>query len=65
MFDLNRSQITRQHVLQLLPLMGLRPEQEEQLLALPYPVDFSVATAAFEAVGVDLDTLMDRMGSSP
>jgi len=45
--------------------MGLPPEQEEQLLALPYPVDFSVAAAAFEAVGVDLDTLMDRMGSSP
>jgi len=64
-FELNRSRITRQHVLQLLPLMGLRPEQEEQLLALPYPVDFSVAAAAFEAVGVDLDTLMDRMGSSP
>jgi hypothetical protein len=64
-FELNRSRITREHVLQLLPLMGLRPEQEEQLLALPYPVDFSVAAAAFEAVGVDLDTLMDRMGSSP
>ena len=65
MFELNRSQITREHVLRLLPLMGLRPEQEEQLLALPYPVDFNVAAAAFEAVGVDLDTLMDRMGSSP
>jgi hypothetical protein len=64
-FELNRSRITREHVLQLLPLMGLNPEQEEQLLALPYPVDFSVAAAAFEAVGVDLDTLMDRMGSSP
>ena len=65
MFELNRSQITREHVLRLLPLMGLRPEQEEQLLALPYPVEFSVAAAAFEAAGVDLDTLMDRMGSSP
>ena len=65
MFDLNRSPITREHVLRLLPVMALRPEQEEQLLALPYPVDFSVAAAAFEAVGVDLDTLMDRMGSSP
>jgi hypothetical protein len=64
-FDLNRSLITREHVLRLLPIMGLRPDQEEQLLALPYPVDFSVAAAAFEAVGVDLDTLMDRMGSSP
>jgi len=64
-FDLNRSPITREHVLRLLPLMGLAPEQEAQLLALPYPVDFSVASAAFESVGVDMDTLFDRMGSSP
>jgi hypothetical protein len=64
-FDLNRSPITREHVLTLLPIMGLRPDQEQRLLALPYPVDFSVAAAAFEAVGVDLDTLVDRMGGSP
>ena len=64
-FDLSRSQITRQHVLQLLPIMQLRPEQEQRLLALPFPVEFGVAAAAFEAEGVDLDTLMDRMGSSP
>ena len=65
MFDLTRSPITREHVARLLPIAGLRPEQEAQLLALPYPVDFDVAAAAFEAVGVDLDTLMDRMGGSP
>jgi hypothetical protein len=64
-FDLNRSPITREHVTRLLPIMALRPDQEERLLALPYPVDFGVAAAAFEAEGVDLDTLMDRMGSSP
>jgi hypothetical protein len=63
--DLNHSLITRQHVVHLLPLMNLSPEQEARLLALPYPVEFRVAAAAFEAVGVDLDTLTDRMGGSP
>ena len=65
MFELSRSQITRQHVLDLLPIMGLRPEQERRLLALHYPIDFETAAAAFESVGVDLDTLTDRMGGSP
>jgi hypothetical protein len=64
-FDLSRSQITRQHVVDLLPLMGLRPEQEARLLALPYPVDFDTVAAAFQSVGVELDTLTDRMGGSP
>jgi hypothetical protein len=63
--DLSGSPITREHVLGLLPIMGLTPEQEARLLALHYPVDFSVAAAAFESVGVDLDTLTDRMGGSP
>jgi hypothetical protein len=57
--------ITREHVMRLLPLMSLDPEQEARLLALHYPVPFRVAAAAFESVGVDLDFLMDRMGSSP
>lgn len=65
MLDLSGSQITRQHVEHLLPLMDLRPDQEARLLALPYPVDFGTAAAAFESVGVDLDTLTDRMGGSP
>jgi hypothetical protein len=63
--DLNRSLITRQHVVDLLPLMDLTPQQEARLLALRYPVEFGVAAAAFEAVGVDLDTLTDRAGGSP
>jgi len=57
--------ITREHVMRLLPLMSLDPDQEARLLALHYPVQFPVAAAAFESVGVDLDVLMDRMGSSP
>jgi hypothetical protein len=64
-FDLSRSQITRQHVVELLSLMGLTPGQEARLLALRYPVDYPTAAAAFESVGVDLDRLTDRMGGSP
>jgi hypothetical protein len=63
--DLSRLQITRQHVVDLLPIMGLSPEQEARLLALDYPVDFTVAAAAFESVGIALDRLTDRMGGSP
>jgi hypothetical protein len=57
--------ITRQHVVHLLPLMGLTPEQEGRLLALRYPVDVSVVAPVFESFGIDVDTLIDRMGGSP
>ncbi len=63
--DLSRVLITRQHVEDLLPIMGLSPAQEARLLALDYPVEFRVAAAAFESVGVELSTLTDRMGGSP
>jgi hypothetical protein len=63
--DLTRSTITREHVVRLLPIMGLTEEQEERLLALRFPVPFGEAAAAFESVGVELDTLTDRMGASP
>jgi hypothetical protein len=49
--------ITRRHVEELLSVMRLSPAQERRY--------FSVAAAAFESVGVDLDTLVDRMGGSP
>ena len=65
MLDLDGVMITREHVLRLLPLMRLTAEQEQRLLALPYPVTFGVASAAFQSVGVDMDVLVDRMGSSP
>jgi hypothetical protein len=63
--DLTRLQITRQHVVDLLPIMGLSPDQEARLLALHYPVEFAEAAAAFDSVGVELGTLTDRMGGSP
>ena len=65
MLDLEGSVITRQHVMQLLPLMGLTPEQETTLLSLPYPVPFDIAAKAFQSVDVDMDTLVNRMGGSP
>ena len=65
MNDPDSWRITRQHVERLLPAMALTPAQARRLLSLPYPVDFGVAAAAFESVGVDLDTLVDRMGGSP
>ncbi len=63
--DLSRQLITRQHVVDLLPIMGLSEEQEARLLALHYPARFDVVAAAFASVGVQLDTLTDRMGGSP
>jgi hypothetical protein len=63
--QLPRAQITRQHVVDLLRLMDLSPSQEARLLSLHYPVDFATAAAAFESVGIHLDTLTDRMGGSP
>jgi hypothetical protein len=63
--DMSHVQITREHVVGLLPFMRLSSEQEARLLALHYPVEFNIAAAAFESVGVDLDTLMDRAGGSP
>jgi hypothetical protein len=63
--DLSRWRITREHVERLLPILQLSPAPEARLLALPYPVDFDVAAAAFESVGVDMDVLTDRMGGSP
>jgi hypothetical protein len=63
--DLSRSLITREHIVRLLPLLRLTPEQEARLLALHYPVDYRVVEAAFASVGVGMDTLTDRMGGSP
>ena len=65
MMDMSHAQITRQHVVDLLPIMQLSREQEARLLALRYPVEFEVAAAAFESVGIDMDVLIDRMGGSP
>ena len=58
-------QITRQHVVEMLPILRLTRAQEARLLAVQYPVAFEVASAAFQSVGIDMDGLTDRMGGSP
>jgi S-adenosylhomocysteine hydrolase len=63
--NLPDQQVTRQHVVELLPVLRLTPAQEQKVLAVPYPVDFAVAAAVLESVGIDLDRLTDRMGGSP
>jgi hypothetical protein len=65
MFDLRGQLISREHVIRHLPLLRLTPEQEERLLALHYPVDYSVVAATFQSLGIDPDVLVDRMGGSP
>jgi hypothetical protein len=65
MFDLRGRLISREHMIRHLPLLRLTPEQEEQLLALHYPVDYTVVAAAFQSLGIDPDVLVDRMGGSP
>ncbi len=65
MFHLRDQQISREHVVRLLPLMRLTPAQERRLLALRHPVSYATVAAAFDSVGIEVDTLVDRMGGSP
>jgi hypothetical protein len=57
--------VTRHHMLRMLPIMRLPAAQERRLLALDYPVPYSVVAPVFDSVGIDVDTLIDRMGGSP
>lgn len=59
------TQVTREHVLDLISSAGLTPEQEQRILALPYPVDYDRLAHEFEQVGLTKDGLMNRMGGSP
>jgi hypothetical protein len=58
-------QITRDHVLGLLPIMQLTAAQERRLLSLRYPLPFSVVAPVFASLGYDMANLIDRMGGSP
>jgi hypothetical protein len=58
-------QISRQHVLGLLPLMRLTPAQRKDLLSLRYPLPYSVVAPVFASLGYDMDAFIDRMGGSP
>jgi hypothetical protein len=59
------TQVTREHVLDILSRAGLTPEQERRILALPYPVDFDQVAREFAEFGVTKDRLISRMGGSP
>jgi hypothetical protein len=57
--------VSRQHVLDLLPVMRLTPAQRQRLLALRYPLPLARVAPEFDSLGIDVDTLVDRMGGSP
>jgi hypothetical protein len=57
--------ITRENVLDILARAGLTPEQEQAILALPYPVEVDRVTEAFARYGVTKDWLIGRLGGSP
>lgn len=59
------TQVSREHVRDILRDAGLPPEQEQSILALPYPVDRERVLAAFAAYGVTRDWLVSRLGGSP
>jgi hypothetical protein len=59
------AQVTREHVLDILSRAGLTPEQEQRILALPYPIDFERVVKEFAEFGVTRDWLISRMGGSP
>jgi hypothetical protein len=63
--EMRMAQVTREHVLDILSRAGLTPEQEQRILALPYPVDFERVLKEFAEFGVTRDWLISRMGGSP
>jgi hypothetical protein len=59
------TQVSRDHVRDVLRHASLTPEQEESILALSYPADLDQALAMFARYGVTTDLLISRMGGSP
>jgi hypothetical protein len=59
------SQVTREHVRDILAHAHLTPEQERNILALSYPADLDQVIAEFARYGVTRDWLTDRLGGSP
>ncbi|HEY3088967.1 MAG TPA: hypothetical protein VGJ59_12980 [Jatrophihabitantaceae bacterium] len=59
------SQVTREHVRDVLAHAHLTPEQERNILALSYPADVEQIVAIFARYGVTRDWLIDRLGASP
>jgi hypothetical protein len=59
------TQVSRDHVRDILRHAGLTPEQEQTILALPYPADLEHLMTIFARYGVTKDLLISRMGGSP
>jgi hypothetical protein len=59
------TQVSLEHVRDVLRYAHLTPEQEESILALPYPADLERVMAMFARYGVTKDVLMSRLGGSP
>jgi hypothetical protein len=59
------TQVTREHVRDVLAHAHLTPEQERDILELSYPTDVEKVIAMFAKYGVTRDWLMDRLGGSP
>jgi hypothetical protein len=59
------TQVTREHVVDIMSRAGLTAEQERRILALPYPLDFDRVVTEFARFGVTKSELINRMGGSP
>ncbi|HKF33573.1 MAG TPA: hypothetical protein VKB37_14500 [Jatrophihabitantaceae bacterium] len=59
------SQVTREHVRDILAHAHLTPEQERNILELSYPADIEKVIAIFAEYGVTRDWLTDQLGGSP
>jgi len=59
------SQVTREHVRDILAHAHLTPEQERDILAMSYPADIDQMVAIFARYGVTRDWLINELGGSP
>jgi uncharacterized membrane protein (DUF2068 family) len=59
------TQVSRDHVLDILRHANLTPEQEQSILALSYPADLERVLAMFARYGVTPDRLISQLGGSP
>ena len=58
-------QVTRQHMVDILRIVGLRELAEEAHRALPDPIEYNAATRFLFRYGITKDELISRMGGSP
>ena len=58
-------QVTRQHVVHILRIVGLRELAEEAQRVLPDPVEYNHAERFLAQYGITKDELISRMGGSP